>query len=109
MSCLINVEYLCGGELTFFKKVSLAGFTTQNKLFTKEIVFRYPTSSTECIEKSSRFGNLELKRLDEDLIKTLAKFNTVIVRDAAAKEFISNYVTSHTKIIDVETTTCEQE
>lgn len=108
--CLVNVEYFSGGHLTFLKRVSFAGFTAQDKPFTKEIIFKYPTSNTGCAEESNKFGNLELKRLDEDLIKTLAKFNTIFVRGASTKEFINNYTTCHTKTINVDSDICyEQE
>lgn len=109
MSCLINVEYFSGGFLTFLKKVSFAGFTAQNKIFTKEIIFKYPTSAPGCIDQSNKFGNIELRRLDEDLIKTFAKFTTIFVSDAPTKEFINNYVTSYTKVIDLEATTSTSE
>lgn len=105
MSCLINVEYFYGGSLTFLKKVSFAGFTAQNKLFTKEITFKYPTTAPGYVDQTNKFGNLELRRVDEDLIKTLAKFTTIFVGDASTKEILNNYVTPYTKVIVLETTT----
>lgn len=100
----MNVDYLPGGDLAFFKKVSFAGITADNKLFTREITFRYPTTTSNLagVEQLGRCGNLELRRLDEDVIKTLAKFTTVFVQDDGAKEFIKHYVTSHSKIINIE-------
>lgn len=110
--CLVNVEYSSGGHLAFLKKVSFAGFTIENKLFTKEITYKYPnTSNTSNTEQTGqRCGNLELKRLDEDLIKTLAKFTTIFVRGTTTRDFINNFATSHTKVIDAESNICcEQE
>lgn len=101
--CLVNVEYFTEGHLIFFKKVSFAGFTSQNKLFSKEITYKYPTSSASFTEQLGGFGNLELKRLDEDVIKTLAKFSTIFVYGSSTKKFLQSYVTSYTKVIDIET------
>lgn len=109
--CLISVEYFSGGQLAFFKKISFAGFTAERKSFTKEIIFKYPAHNNNNnnnndtrlydIEGNNTCGNLELKRLDEDVIKTLAKFTKVFVRGTATRNFINNYVTSHTEVVDI--------
>lgn len=96
-SCLVDVLFLQTEEeekTIFAKKVVISGITSNFKTLTKEINFIYPNQSifieTDNL-KSITFGNLELNKKEQELIKILNQFNTILVASDTKQKFISNY------------------
>lgn len=93
-SCVLDIVFLQNEEKSIFvKKIVISGITSSLKTYTKEIVFSYPENKLFEGEDSdfTTFGNLELKKKEQDLIKTLNTFNTILVNSEKKKQFLVNY------------------
>lgn len=94
-TCILQVGY----DFTYSlphppKTIRICGFihsveSTAATAFVKEINYT---------EEARTFGNIQTKT-DSDLVKTLEKFDCVIVADSQAAEFISSYVKPTTQLV----------
>lgn len=110
--CSVDIEFLYNEEnFVFAKSVTIYGFTALGNPYAKEIKYQYPSLVIDINRETPRscghdilkpkFANLEYHRTDAALAQVLTKFKIVLVDGSDCKEFISNYTTNSTKIIDI--------
>lgn len=111
--CLLDVDFLFNEkDYIFAKQLLICGITKNGKSLVKEIAYNYPSIARESdndytdSESKNLFkagfknGNIEFPRTDIELKKILSKFDVVIVKNRAEKEFITHYTDNDVIIVD---------
>lgn len=113
--CLLDVDFLYNEkDYIFAKQVLICGITKNGKALVKEIAYNYPTIARESdnnytdsetrnlFKDGFKNGNIEFPRTDVELTNILSKFDVVIVKNRAEKEFITHYTDNDVIIVEAQ-------
>lgn len=113
--CLLDVDFLFSEKAYIFaKQVLICGITKNGKTLIKKIAYNYPSiareSNDDYTESEARNlfkagfknGNIEFPRTDIELTNILSKFDVVIVKNRAEKEFITHYTANDLIIVETQ-------